>query len=335
MSKEKSSLGRGLDSLLGERKEAPKNNTPNEISLDQLTPGEFQPRTKMHKETLEELADSIKNQGVLQPLLVREKASGRYEIIAGERRWRAAQIAGLKSVPVSIKKVNNNDAAKIALVENLQREDLNAMDQSRGLQRLQMEFNLSQEELAKSIGKSRSTVTNLLRLSKLDKKVQGYLESGEIDRSQSFNNYNRRGFYSDLDQRYHRVDKDSFSIRFHDSQSEEVVWYAFSRFNRSNTPQDQQPDYAKNENRSIRPDVVVLEAVCTHLSCAPTFYPQIGVTDFDDDWQGGFFCPCHGSKFDLAGRVYSGVPAPTNMLVPPHYYESDDILVIGQDGAKA
>ena len=181
MSKEKSSLGRGLDSLLGERKEAPKNNTPNEISLDQLTPGEFQPRTKMHKETLEELADSIKNQGVLQPLLVREKASGRYEIIAGERRWRAAQIAGLKSVPVSIKKVNNNDAAKIALVENLQREDLNAMDQSRGLQRLQMEFNLSQEELAKSIGKSRSTVTNLLRLSKLDKKVQGYLESGEIE----------------------------------------------------------------------------------------------------------------------------------------------------------
>ena len=181
MSKEKSSLGRGLDSLLGERKEAPKNNTPNEISLDQLTPGEFQPRTKMHKETLEELADSIRNQGVLQPLLVREKASGRYEIIAGERRWRAAQIAGLKSVPVSIKKVNNNDAAKIALVENLQREDLNAMDQSRGLQRLQMEFNLSQEELAKSIGKSRSAVTNLLRLSKLDKKVQGYLESGEIE----------------------------------------------------------------------------------------------------------------------------------------------------------
>jgi ParB family chromosome partitioning protein len=181
VSKEKSSLGRGLDSLLGERKEAPKNNTPNEISLDQLTPGEFQPRTKMHKETLEELADSIKNQGVLQPLLVREKASGRYEIIAGERRWRAAQIAGLKSVPVSIKKVNNNDAAKIALVENLQREDLNAMDQSRGLQRLQMEFNLSQEELAKSIGKSRSAVTNLLRLSKLNKKVQGYLESGEIE----------------------------------------------------------------------------------------------------------------------------------------------------------
>ena len=125
MNKEKTSLGRGLDSLLGERKAAPKNQSINELPTEQLTPGEFQPRTKMHKETLEELAESIKNQGVLQPLLVREKASGRYEIIAGERRWRAAQIAGLKSIPVSVKKVNNNDAAKIALVENLQREDLN------------------------------------------------------------------------------------------------------------------------------------------------------------------------------------------------------------------
>ena len=181
MNKEKTSLGRGLDSLLGERKAAPKNQSINELPTELLTPGEFQPRTKMHKETLEELAESIKNQGVLQPLLVREKASGRYEIIAGERRWRAAQIAGLKSIPVSIKKVNNNDAAKIALVENLQREDLNAMDQSKGLKRLQVEFNLSQEELAKSIGKSRSSVTNLLRLSKLDKKVQEFLELGKIE----------------------------------------------------------------------------------------------------------------------------------------------------------
>ena len=181
MNKEKTSLGRGLDSLLGERKATPKNQAINELLTEQLTPGEFQPRSKMHKETLEELAESIKNQGVLQPLLVREKASGRYEIIAGERRWRAAQIAGLKSIPVSIKKVNNNDAAKIALVENLQREDLNAMDQSRGLKRLQVEFNLSQEELARSIGKSRSAVTNLLRLSRLDKKVQEFLELGKME----------------------------------------------------------------------------------------------------------------------------------------------------------
>ena len=181
MNKEKSSLGRGLDSLLGERKEAPEVKTENEMLIENLTPGEFQPRTKMHKTTLEELSESIKEQGVLQPLLVRQKASGRFEIIAGERRWRAAQMAGLKKIPVVVREVNNNDAAKIALIENLQREDLNAMDQSRGLQRLQMEFNLSQEDLASSIGKSRSAVTNLLRLVKLEPEVQEMLETGDID----------------------------------------------------------------------------------------------------------------------------------------------------------
>jgi len=181
MNKEKSSLGRGLDSLLGERKEAPEVKTENEMLIENLTPGEFQPRTKMHKTTLEELSESIKEQGVLQPLLVRQKASGRFEIIAGERRWRAAQMAGLKKIPVVVREVNNNDAAKIALIENLQREDLNAMDQSRGLQRLQMEFNLSQEDLASSIGKSRSAVTNLLRLVKLEPEVQEMLEAGDID----------------------------------------------------------------------------------------------------------------------------------------------------------
>ncbi len=181
MNKEKSSLGRGLDSLLGERKEAPEVKTENEMLIENLTPGEFQPRTKMHKTTLEELSESIKEQGVLQPLLVRQKASGRFEIIAGERRWRAAQMAGLKKIPVVVREVNNNDAAKIALIENLQREDLNAMDQSKGLQRLQMEFNLSQEDLASSIGKSRSAVTNLLRLVKLEPEVQEMLEAGDID----------------------------------------------------------------------------------------------------------------------------------------------------------
>lgn len=181
MNKEKSSLGRGLDSLLGERKEAPEVKTENEMLIENLIPGEFQPRTKMHKTTLEELSESIKEQGVLQPLLVRQKASGRFEIIAGERRWRAAQMAGLKKIPVVVREVNNNDAAKIALIENLQREDLNAMDQSKGLQRLQMEFNLSQEDLASSIGKSRSAVTNLLRLVKLEPEVQEMLGAGDID----------------------------------------------------------------------------------------------------------------------------------------------------------
>jgi len=105
-----------------------------------------------------------------------------------------------------------------------------------------------------------------------------------------------------------------------------------SRLSDPDSIQDQQPEYAKNKNRAIREDIVVLEAVCTHLSCAPKFYPELGITEFDSNWQGGFFCPCHGSKFDLLGRVYAGVPAPTNLNVPPHYYENEDVLVIGEDG---
>jgi len=104
-----------------------------------------------------------------------------------------------------------------------------------------------------------------------------------------------------------------------------------SRLSDPNSLEDQQPIYAKNSNRSRKQEIVVLEAVCTHLSCAPKFYPELGSTDFDSNWQGGFFCPCHGSKFDLVGRVYSGVPAPTNLQVPPHYYESEEVLVIGKD----
>jgi ubiquinol-cytochrome c reductase iron-sulfur subunit len=93
----------------------------------------------------------------------------------------------------------------------------------------------------------------------------------------------------------------------------------------------QQPSYAKNETRSIRPDVLVLVGLCTHLSCSPKFRPAIAPQEFDSEWAGGFYCPCHGSKFDLAGRVYAGVPAPSNLEVPPHFYESDGILVIGLD----
>ena len=99
-----------------------------------------------------------------------------------------------------------------------------------------------------------------------------------------------------------------------------------------NSDTEVQPIYAKNKYRSRKPGISVLSAVCTHLGCAPKYYPQLGVVDFDSEWQGGFFCPCHGSKFDLAGRVYAGVPAPDNLAVPPHYFKSDYILVIGEDG---
>ena len=180
MNKDKPSLGTGLDSLLGDR---PKSDgvSVTQIPLDNLAPGQYQPRTKMHKSTLEELSQSIKEQGILQPLVVRRLASGRFEIVVGERRWRAAQLAGISSVPAIIRDLNNDETAKIALIENLQREDLNALDQAKGLLRLQGEFNLSQEELGAAVGKSRSTVTNLLRLLSLNPEVQSLLEEGKIE----------------------------------------------------------------------------------------------------------------------------------------------------------
>lgn len=98
---------------------------------------------------------------------------------------------------------------------------------------------------------------------------------------------------------------------------------------------DQQPSYAQNENRSIRPDILVLVGICTHLGCSPTFRPEIGPIDLGADWLGGFFCPCHSSKFDLAGRVFEGVPAPTNLVVPPHKYVSDNVILVGEDGEAA
>ena len=180
MNKDKSSLGTGLDSLLGDRPK-PEGLSVTQVSVDELAPGQYQPRTKMHKSTLEELSKSIKEQGVLQPLVVRRLASGRFEIVVGERRWRAAQMAGVDTVPAIIRDLNNDETAKIALIENLQREDLNALDQARGLLRLQREFNLSQEELGHSVGKSRSTVTNLLRLLTLSSEVQGMLEDGKLE----------------------------------------------------------------------------------------------------------------------------------------------------------
>ena len=180
MNEEKKSLGRGLDSLLGERAERSTQGVL-EVPLEDLVPGQYQPRNKMHKETLDELSKSIKSQGVLQPILARKKASKGYEIVVGERRWRAAQLAGLKTIPTIIKELNNDESAKIALIENLQREDLNAMDQAKGLKRLQIEFNLSQQDLATSVGKSRSTVTNLLRLTNLSAFIQGLLENGKIE----------------------------------------------------------------------------------------------------------------------------------------------------------
>lgn len=129
-------------------------------------------------------------------------------------------------------------------------------------------------------------------------------------------------------------DKPIFIIK----RTEEMLAKLNSRNERLADPDSdraQQPDYAKNDTRSIRPEVLVLIGLCTHLSCSPKFRPTIQPQDFDANWIGGFYCPCHGSKFDMAGRVYSGVPAPSNLEVPPHYYESDSVIVIGEDGGVA
>ena len=182
MKDKKKSLGTGLEALLGkDKKDEQEQGVVKEIQLNEITPSQYQPRKKMHKETLEELAQSIKQQGVLQPVLVRRQASGSYELVVGERRWRASQMAGLKTIPAIIKNLNNDETAKIALIENLQREDLNYMDQARGLHRLKTEFNLSQEDLGASVGKSRPATTNLLRLMKLNPEVQAMLEEGKLD----------------------------------------------------------------------------------------------------------------------------------------------------------
>lgn len=129
-------------------------------------------------------------------------------------------------------------------------------------------------------------------------------------------------------------DKPIFVIK----RTEEMLAKLNSRNERLADPDSdriQQPDYAKNDTRSIRPDVLVLIGLCTHLMCSPKFRPAVQPQDFDANWIGGFYCPCHGSKFDMAGRVYSGVPAPSNLEVPPHYYESDSVIVIGEDGGVA
>ena len=174
-------LGRGLDALLGgEDSAAPPQGDLRMMKLSQLAPGKYQPRTQMDSESLQELADSIRAQGLMQPILVREAASG-YEIIAGERRWRAAQLAGLTEVPVLLREVADNAVAAMALIENIQREDLNAIDEAHGLHRLIEEFGMTHDAVAQAVGKSRAAVSNLLRLLNLSRPVQDMLTAGLIE----------------------------------------------------------------------------------------------------------------------------------------------------------
>jgi ParB family chromosome partitioning protein len=175
-------LGRGLDALLGDDNPPPRaEDGLRNLGIDELQPGKYQPRSHMEQTALAELADSIKSQGVMQPILVRPLTAGRYEIIAGERRWRAARMAGLTSVPALVKEIPDQQALAASLIENIQREDLNPLEEATGIQRLTQEFGLTHQAIAETLGRSRAAVTNLLRLLDLAPPVRELLAEGHID----------------------------------------------------------------------------------------------------------------------------------------------------------
>ncbi|MGD2112659.1 MAG: ParB/RepB/Spo0J family partition protein [Gammaproteobacteria bacterium] len=212
MAAKKRGLGRGLEALLGPAAQAnqPEATPPPEtgaaaaaaptlkavptapepdaeagtlraLPVDMIERGKYQPRIDMHQETLQDLADSISEQGVVQPIVVRATGAGRYEIIAGERRWRAAQLAGLHEIPAVVRDVDDRGAIAIALIENIQRENLNPMEEARALQRLVDEFEVTHEEAARAVGRSRAAVSNLLRLLDLEETVREMVEHGELE----------------------------------------------------------------------------------------------------------------------------------------------------------
>ncbi len=180
----KKGLGRGLEALLGAdrpEKDSPVSLQQNALPVSQLVAGKYQPRTKFDESALNELAESIKAQGLIQPITVRKLGAEQYEIIAGERRFRAAQRAGLTEVPVVVREADDSQALALALIENIQREDLNVIEEARALKRLQTEFNLTHEQVGQAVGRSRSAVTNMLRLTELAPQVQEKVLDGKLE----------------------------------------------------------------------------------------------------------------------------------------------------------
>ncbi|EMR14195.1 hypothetical protein MPL1_00667 [Methylophaga lonarensis MPL] len=183
MAIKKRGLGKGLDALLSDvhHEEGDLNDSLQYFPLDMIRPGKYQPRMDMSQESLEELADSIRAQGLVQPIVVRPIDAGHYEIIAGERRWRASKLAGLETVPVLIKDVSDRSAIAMALIENIQRENLNPMEEANALFRLREEFEMTHQQAAEAVGKSRATVTNLLRLRNLNEDVKKLVENCDLE----------------------------------------------------------------------------------------------------------------------------------------------------------
>ena len=186
MATKRQSLGKGLDALLGFAEDVDASQGMGDGKLQQipvefLQRGQYQPRRDFNADSLQELADSISSQGLIQPIVVRALDQGNYEIIAGERRWRAAQLAGVDEIPAIVREISDQATIAMALIENIQREDLNPVEESQALIRLQNEFNLTQQQVAEAVGKSRSSVTNLMRLAALQPLVQQQLERGDIE----------------------------------------------------------------------------------------------------------------------------------------------------------
>ena len=181
MAKAKVGLGRGLDSLISNAVDSSSSDRLTTVAIADIQPGRYQARVQIDDEALQELADSIKAQGIIQPVIVRERGLSQYELIAGERRWRASQLAGLTEIPVVIKTISDETALAMGLIENLQRENLNPIEEAQGLKRLADEFGLTHETIAKAVGKSRSAISNSLRLLSLPEPVQEMLYQRRLE----------------------------------------------------------------------------------------------------------------------------------------------------------
>jgi ParB family chromosome partitioning protein len=218
MAAKKRGLGRGLDALLSSSATTEKQTSGNssdgelkDLPVDIIQRGRYQPRVDMHTESLDDLADSIRAQGVVQPIVVRPIGKDKYEIIAGERRWRAAQIAGLQEIPTVIRDVSDRAAIAMALIENIQRENLNPIEEAHALQRLMNEFEMTQQQAAEAVGRSRSGVANLLRLLDLNEDVKHLVEKGELEMGHARSLLALKG--PEQSEIAHRVAKNGMSVR--------------------------------------------------------------------------------------------------------------------------
>ncbi len=244
MASKRRGLGRGLDALLSDTATASVSDDAvrmRDMPVDLLQPGKYQPRVDMHPESLEDLANSIRAQGVVQPIVVRPIADGKYEIIAGERRWRAAQMAALHDIPVVVREVDDSTAVAMSLIENIQREDLNPLEQAHALTRLIEEFDMTHQLAADAIGRSRATVSNLLRLLELEDAVKKLVQSGDLEMGHARALLALKG--ADQVEAANRVAKRGLSVR----ETERFVKH-FSRGSKSKTPPQIDPNIQRFEN---------------------------------------------------------------------------------------